>query len=109
MKLRLAILAAAWLVTAPGAAADNPTDSRIERLNASFLKHLDSLSGENAIAASTIRDGWKKAYRDQSPEGFVPDALAVLYPAYRDALLAFDAGRSEDVLRRMGPLRADGD
>lgn len=109
MTRGLAILIAAWLAAAAVRAADSGTDTRIERLNAAFLKHLDSLNGENAIAASTIRDGWKKTYRDQAPEGFVPDALAVLYPAYREALAAFDAGRSADVLREMGPLRSDRD
>ena len=104
-----AILVAVWLVATSSSAADSASDSRIERLNAAFLKHLESLSGENAIAASTIRDGWKKTYRDQAPDGFVPDALAVLYPDYREALLAFDAGRSADVLRGMGPLRSDRD
>lgn len=105
----LAILAIAWLAALRVAAADNTADSRIERLNASFLKHLDSLSGEHAIAATTIREGWKKTYRDQAPEGFVPDALAVLYPAYREALTAFDAGRTDDVLRGMASLRTHAD
>lgn len=109
MKRALAMLTVGVLGLAQGAAADNPASSRLERLNAAFLKHLDTLGGEHALAASTIRDGWKSVYRDQTPEGFVPDALAVLYPAYREALGAFDAGRSEDVVRGMGPLRAHAD
>lgn len=90
-------------------AAAPTSNSRIDRLNQAFLSHLAALGPEQSLAVETIRDGWRRMYRDESPESFVPDALAVLYPAYRDGLAAFDANRLEDAQRALEPLRGSRD
>ncbi len=90
------------------AAQSSTSSNRLEKLNAAFLKHLDTRPASEALAIATIREGWKTTY-EKSPEGFVPDALAVLSPNYRDALAAFDDGRSADVVRLLDPLRSDAD
>ena len=84
--------AAVILVCAQVTWASAQEPGRVARLNEEFLKHLETLDDSQALAAAAIRRGWEATYRKQSPEGFVPDALAVLYPTYRDALQAFDAG-----------------
>lgn len=83
---------------------ENKAD-RVDRLNRAFLDHVRALGSANAIAATTIAEGWERIYRDQLVESFVPDALAVLYPSYRAALEAFDDERPADVLRLLEPLR----
>jgi hypothetical protein len=82
---------------------------RVARLNAAFLRHVRDLEREQAIAATTILEGWESTYRDELPGSFVPDALAVLYPAYRQALEAFDEQRPADVVRALEPLRGHDD
>jgi len=80
-------------------------EHRIEQLNRAFLDHLRALDGEYALAVNTIKAGWEQTYRDESPGTFVPDALAVLYPQYRDAMAAFDEHRWADAARLFEPLR----
>ena len=82
---------------------------RVERLNQEFLRHIRDLGGEHALAVTTITEGWENTYRGQLPESFVPDALAVLYPTYREALGAFDQERPGDVVRLLDPLRGHDD
>ena len=82
---------------------------RVERLNRAFLQHVRALGNESAIAVTTIVEGWENTYRGQLAESFVPDALAVLYPVYREALQAFDEQRSADVVRLLEPLRGHDD
>lgn len=77
---------------------------RIEKLNQAFLAHVRALGTEHAIARTTIIEGWEQTYRGQLAESFVPDALAVLYPTYYEALQAFDAERPADVVRLLKPL-----
>jgi len=84
-------------------------NDRIGRLNRAFLGHLEGLGSAHAIAATTIAEGWKSAYRGELEESFVPDALAVLYPTYRDALQAFDDERPAEVVRLLETLRDDAD
>lgn len=104
------ILMMFWLMAKPviACAADGPQPSRLEKLNAAFMKHLDARPASDALAVATIRDGWKTTY-EKSPEGFVPDALALLNANYREALAAFDDGRSADVVRLLEPLRSHAD
>ncbi|MBI5866200.1 MAG: hypothetical protein HZB38_17155 [Planctomycetes bacterium] len=109
-----AAIGVSWLIACgvAVAASDEPAPqpaSRLEKLNAAFLKHLDTLGGDQALAAATAREGWQSLYRDRDPAGFVPDALAVLDPRFRSALEAFDAGRSEDVARILEPLCSSSD
>ena len=89
--------------------ADEPAQGRIDRLNAAFLEHARGLESKDAIAVTSIMQGWEQIYRDNMPEGFVPDALALLYPAYREALAAFDDERFEDAARLMEPLEGRDD
>jgi tetratricopeptide (TPR) repeat protein len=89
------------------ASAQEP--GRIERLNQAFLEHVADLGPQHALAVETIRGGWQETYRDQSPESFVPEALAVLYPAFAETLRAFDDERADDVVRLAGPLRTHAD
>ena len=70
--------------------ASGQEPGRIERLNQGFLKHVAALGPQHALAVETVRRGWQETYRDQSPESFVPEALAVLYPAFAEALRAFE-------------------
>jgi tetratricopeptide (TPR) repeat protein len=81
--------------------------ARIARLNEGFLKHLDTLGPNHARAVEVIRESWKRDYTDQPQDGFVPDALAVLYPTFRAALAAFDDGRYEAVETALAPLLTD--
>ncbi|HUU94569.1 MAG TPA: hypothetical protein VM487_02430 [Phycisphaerae bacterium] len=90
-------------------AASGQEPGRIERLNQGFLKHVAALGPQHALAVETVRRGWQETYRDQSPESFVPEALAVLYPAFAEALRAFDDERADDVVRLAGPLRTHAD
>ena len=82
---------------------------RIARLNQTFLEHVRNLDPAHALARTTILDAWEHTYRADLAESFVPDALAVLYPAYRDALEAFDEERPADVVRLLEPLRTHDD
>ena len=43
------------------------------------------------------------------PESFVPEALSLLYPTYRDALMAYDEHRYSEARRLLEPLRAHSD
>ncbi len=104
MRIALALMVSVACMR-PAGAADG---GRLERLNLAFLEHLKSLGPEQAIAVRTIAESWD-AYRQQAPESFVPDALAVLYPAYREALAAFDAQRYADAARLFEPLVSDKD
>jgi tetratricopeptide (TPR) repeat protein len=94
-----------------GALAQSPEagPDRVARLNQAFLDHVRSLGGEHAIAKTTIITGWENTYRGRLAESFVPDALAVLYPAYREALQAFDTQRVAEVVHLLGPLRDHND
>jgi hypothetical protein len=90
--------------------ADAPqTSGRIERLNQRFLEHLESLAPRHALAVETIRRGYGDLYRGSASAGFVPDALAVLYPQYREALEAFDGDRLAEARRLLEPLRTSED
>jgi hypothetical protein len=82
---------------------------RVARLNQAFLQHVRGLDAAYALAKTTIVDGWEHTYRGGLAESFVPDALAVLYPAYREALQAFDEERPADVVRLLEPLREHDD
>jgi TolA-binding protein len=99
----------------PPCTADAATDRddapppRVARVNADFLKHLEDLAPNQAAAAEVIRDSWKNDYADQSRDGFVPDALAVLYPPFRAALGDFDYGRYESVETSLAPLLTHSD
>jgi len=104
--LRAMVLALSMAYVAQ-ASAQEP--ARVARLNQGFLRHVAALGPQHALAVETVRRGWQETYRDQSPESFVPEALAVLYPAFAEALRAFDDERAEDVVRRAGPLRAHAD
>lgn len=91
--------------------AQNPDvkSGRVEQLNQAFLRHVRALGNEHAIAVTTIVEGWEKTYRGRLAESFVPDALAVLYPVYREALRAFDEDRVANVVRLLEPLRGHDD
>lgn len=104
-----------WLITAlvfafaaQVPADDAPTAGRIERLDRAFLEHVKALGPEQALAVGVITQSWD-AYQRGSPESFVPDALAVLYPDYRAALTAFDAQRFAEAGRLLESLRRDAD
>lgn len=106
-----AVVVCIVLASAPSATAQSaePESGRVERLNRAFLSHLRNLGEERAIAVASIIEGWEKTYRGKLSGSFVPDALAVLYPQYREALEAFDDDRMADVVRLLEPLRAHGD
>ena len=91
-------------------AQDSSSSSdRLQQLNEVFLRHVRELRNTQVIAAITILDGWESTYRGRLEESFVPDALAVLYPTYRDALRAFDEDQAADVVRLLEPLRTSED
>lgn len=95
-------LASTTLAFAQEAAVES---GRVERLNQAFLRHVRTLGGNHAIAVTAILEGWESIYRNRLAESFVPDALAVLYPTYHEALRAFDADRPAEVVRLLEPLR----
>jgi TolA-binding protein len=106
--LRLALLMAA--VAGSSAATGPPAaPGRIEQLNQRFMKHLESLAAEHALAAESVRRGYQEGYGGPAARGFVPDALAVLYPQYREALEAFDRDRYAEARRLLEPLRVGAD
>lgn len=78
------------LLIAVATLACNADDARLTALNERFIAHARQLGSEYAIAAQLIADS-AAAYKD-TPQSFVPDALAILYPAYRQGLEAFDGG-----------------
>lgn len=90
--------------SAPADASGN----RVARLNSAFLEHVRTLGPEYARAAEAVRKGWEGDRRTM-PQSFVPDALALLYTDYRDALNAFDEQRYADLQRLAGPLRENRD
>lgn len=108
-RFRSAVFALILIALAPGSLAFSQNadgkSGRVERLNRAFLRHVRHLGSEHAIAIATIVEGWENIYRGRLAESFVPDALAVLYPAYREALQAFDEDRAADVARLVEPLR----
>lgn len=81
-----------------GVAPTRPTTGelpamRLARLNQAFLEHLNDAAADAALRVEAIREAWVREYRDAAPESFVPDALGELYPAFGEALRAFDEGR----------------
>jgi tetratricopeptide (TPR) repeat protein len=90
--------------TAPAVAPQN----RIDRLNSAFLEHVGKLGPHYARAAQAVRGAWAM-YSQTMPQSFVPDALALLYVDYRQALNAFDEQRYGDLQRLAGPLRESHD
>ena len=107
--MRIGTLLLLLLAAADAACAAPPASKRIEQVNAAFLRHLAELGPDQAVAVTTVREAWKNTYQNSAPEGFVPDALAVLNADYRAGLDAFDAQRPADVLRIMAPLLAASD
>ncbi|HMQ14523.1 MAG TPA: hypothetical protein PKC49_00985 [Phycisphaerae bacterium] len=101
-----ALSGALGLAVAATAAAD---ERRIERLNAEFLEHLNTLPVERSLAVETIRSGWRLLYEGRGPAGFVPDALAVLHADFAEALRAFDEQRAPDAVRLLEPLTSAAD
>ncbi len=104
-------IACVWLAcgAAASAAWAQPAAGRIDRLNAAFLARLESLHADQARAVAVIRESWERDYAPEDRAGFVPDALAVLYPTFRRALDAFDASRPEVVSELLTPLMASDD
>ncbi|TWT45661.1 hypothetical protein RAS1_20890 [Phycisphaerae bacterium RAS1] len=104
--LRTCVIAAVCLAGIRTGIAD--ADDRIERLNASFVQHVAGLGAEHAVAAAVIRreaEGGAASDAD-----FVPQGLALLFPRFREALEAFDAGNLaqaqagfEDATRQSDP------
>lgn len=86
-----------------------PPPAPIAELNKEFLAHLSAFGQDQVVAVASIRQAWKDVYEKNGGESFVPDALAVLYPAYRAGLDAFDRGESQRVLESMRPLTEDAD
>jgi tetratricopeptide (TPR) repeat protein len=104
------LVAIAWCFgTVALAQSPDGTPDRVARLNEAFLEHVRSLGSDHAIAQATIVEGWEGTYRGRLAESFVPDALAVLYSPYREALEAFDAEQAAEVVRLLAPLRDHSD
>lgn len=83
---------------------------RVERLNRAFLDHLATLEKDQPRAVEFVRKTWETDYRDSdAADSFVPDALALLYPGFREVLAAFDDGRFDDAARAADPLRKSAD
>ncbi|MGD8451671.1 MAG: hypothetical protein PVJ57_07615 [Phycisphaerae bacterium] len=101
MKTRLSVLV--MLVVGVWAAVGETLED-VTRLNAAFRRHLQSLGPQHAIAVEIVESSWE-TYEQESPTSLVPDALGVLYPAYREALAAFDAGDAARAASLMEPLR----
>lgn len=106
---RLAAIVGVALAFAPTSVAQESgggdDEGRIAVLNRTFLEHVRSLGPEHAIAAATVESAWENVYSDGLSEGFVPDALAEIYPEYREALDAFDNARFETAIQLFGELR----
>lgn len=106
LALRMLMAATAGL----SAAAQPPAaPGRIERLNQRFLEHLESLAPDHALVVESIRRGYREVYGGSAASGFVPDALAALYPQYREAMEAFDRDRLAEARHRLELLRAGAD
>lgn len=92
-----------------GQEAPPASTSRIEALNAAFLNHVRGLPAAPPTAAATLAESLARDYSGENGESFVPDGLAVVYPAFRELLDAFDAERYADVesIARRLPLSAD--
>ncbi|MFO0838263.1 MAG: hypothetical protein U1D55_07015 [Phycisphaerae bacterium] len=83
--------------------------TRIERLNCEFLDQLATLPADRAMAVEAVRLAWRERDTHDAGESFIPDALAALYPAYAEALAAFDEGRSSEAARAFQALQGDSD
>ncbi len=111
------MVVAVWTAGAAGALhaqpasapAGAPAPGRVARLNEGFLRFVAALGPEHALARSAILEAWKTRYRDERPEDFVPEAVAVLHPAAARALALFDAGDLEGALRNFTVLGGDPD
>lgn len=108
---RLGTFALLLCAAAAGGAGWDAGDGgdRIARLNRVFLDHLATLESRAPLAVETIRHGYRDNYASKSPAGFVPDALAVLYPEFRGALQAYDEERVGDAARLLEPLTKHAD
>lgn len=102
-------LAAAAAPPVPALPQNRPALRLVDRMNREFMDHLQALHAEHTVAVAVVREGWAGKYKDAAAESFIPDALAVLYPAYRAGLEDFDAGRPDAALRRFEPLVQDSD
>jgi tetratricopeptide (TPR) repeat protein len=89
-------------------ATTQPARPQIDRLNRAFLEHVGTLGPDYARTAEAVREAWQ-SYQQSMPQSFVPDALALLYADYREALDAFDEQRYGDMQRLAGPLRESRD
>ncbi|RMF75512.1 MAG: hypothetical protein D6744_13410 [Planctomycetota bacterium] len=83
--------------------------SSIDALNQRFLQYVDELGPTYALAAERVRAGWIERYRDVAPESFVVDSLAVLHPAFGEALAAFDEDRLAEAAAAFAELRLSPD
>lgn len=84
-------------------------DDRVARLNARFLAHLDTFALDRPLAVETVRAGWRELYDGKAAGEFVPDALLVLFPAFSEALRAFDADRPSEAASALEPLTRHAD
>lgn len=97
------------LLALTAGAASCAAGDQVARLNAAFLDHIRSLKPAKAEQVAFVERAWASRGADEPADSFVPDALAVLYPAFRDALAAFDDGRFADATKLADPLRKDAD
>jgi len=100
MKIRkltaqMFVVGVAWTSVA---VAQTPADE--------FVKQLDTFPGLEARAAELIRQTWADC-DDCDGEEFLTQGLAVLSPAFRDGLDAYDADRYDQAATIMGKLSDD--
>ncbi len=102
-------LLAIWVGAAALLGAAAPASERIDRLNAAFVAHLDSLAAGHGDAIAAIRERYGHLTDAGAAEGFVPEALAEIYPEFRAALDAYDRGALAEAEPRFAELKRSDD
>lgn len=98
------LLAGTWF-SAAGFAQEPPARA-MEEINRAFLEHVKARGAEHARAIEIIE---KNARENAAADSLIPDSLAVLYPAFGEALRAFDDQRYAEAVEKLNTLRGQAD
>lgn len=74
-----------------------------------FVKHVEDTAAYPAEAREFVRRTWNERRQSPDSKAFIPEALAVLEPRFKDALQACEAGEPEGCSRMMSELSLSGD
>ncbi|MBL8878745.1 MAG: hypothetical protein JNG88_06450 [Phycisphaerales bacterium] len=82
---------------------------RIDEMNRAFLESVKASRGANSKEAELLQRSLNDEYSASAADSFIPDALAIIYPAFRAGIEAFDKGDFATAQRAFEPLAKNAD